>query len=320
METRNEDEITRMVKKVFPQIMALAKDKVCPSEEALAAFAEGKLKGRKEEEVIFHLALCNDCLETINFLRQAPSEEEVSVPIWLEKTVRDLFPEKPKTWKITIERAKTALEVIRHTAAECFTIPGFELVPAKMQLQRDSFELATVEHLFRSSDELDAVALRPIEQGLARTIQEKKKSERKPHEEALADIELGYAEGFAQLRAPIPTVRDNILKSLGKKISNGFVFSERIGPFKLYLVVAKKEGKRPHTFEVAIVVHDRSGKFAEDIEILFLQGRKEIDKLVTTKKGGISKKLAPQNYTVKFKYKGFNLGKAFLDLREERTR
>jgi hypothetical protein len=298
--------------------MALAKDKVCPSEEALAAFAEGKLKGRKEEEVISHLAVCNDCLETIKFLREAPSEEEVSVPVWLEKTVRDLFPGKPKTWKIAIGRAKTALEVIRHTATECFTIPEFELVPAKMQLQPDLFRVAVAtydEPLFRSANELDAVALRPMEQGLARTIQEKKKSERKPHEEALADIELGYAEGFAQLRAPIPTVRDNILKSLGKKISNGFVFSERIGPFKLYLVVAKNERKRPHIFEVAIVVHDRSGKFAEGVEISFLQGRKEIDKLVTTKKGGVSKKLAPQHYTVKFKYKGFNLGKALLDLR-----
>lgn len=48
--------------------------------DALASFAEGKLKGKKEN-LISHLAFCNDCLEMIKFLRKKPSEEEVSVPL-----------------------------------------------------------------------------------------------------------------------------------------------------------------------------------------------------------------------------------------------
>lgn len=330
METNNEEEIRRMVKKIFPQMMALAKDKVCPSEDALAAFAEGKLKGRKEEGVISHLVVCNDCLETIKFLRQAPSEEKVSVPIWLEKTVRDLFPEKPKTWKIAIGHTKGIFEVIRHTAEECLTIPGFQTVPARGQGVLGTSPSAS---FLRAANALKSIRQSDLESIMRLEFRDEIKPEKPlkgwgevfgeaekelfamPEQEFLAEPEKGFARP-----TPIPTAQDKISKILGKKISNGFVFSERIGPFKLYLVVAKHERKRPHIFEVAIVVHDRSGKFAEDIEISFLQGRKAIDKLVMTKKGGVSKRLAPQHYTVKFKYKGFNLGKVFLDLREERKK
>lgn len=329
METNNEEEIKRIVKKTFPQMVALAKDRVCPSEDALAAFAEGKLKGRKEEEVISHLAVCNDCLETIRFLRQAPSEEEIPVPAWLEKTVCDLFPEKPKTWKIAIEHAKTALEVIGHTAAQCFTIPGFELVPARAEVlgaPPDALYLRTADTL-KSIRESDLESILASEYWCETASQEFPPVSAEGFGEPTKDLyavpeERFLAEPDEQLARPalVSAARDKILKGLRKKISNGFLFSERIGPFKVYLVVAKHAGKRPHIFEVAIVVHDRSGNFAEGVEISFLQGRKAIDKLMTTKKGGVSKSLAPQHYTVKFKYKGLNLGKAFLDLREERAK
>jgi hypothetical protein len=316
METNNDEEIKKLIKKVYPHMMALAKDKVCPSEDALASFAEGKLKGKKEEQVISHLAFCNDCLEMIKFLRQAPSAEEVSVPLWLEETARDLFPEKPKTWEIVVGHAKTALEVIKHTAEGCWTLPGLELIPSQMKLKPAySFRARagiSDEHLFRSlEDGMVVKGSQPVEP--RRRLHEEFKEE---FESLLAQAEIGTDYNVGTI-VPISATKDKILKSLKKRISNGFVFLEHVGPYNVYIAITKKEYKRPEIFEVEIEVYDRSGRSAEEIEVSFTQGRKTIAKLLTRKETRISKRLSPKKYSVKLKHKGLYLGQALLDLREE---
>ena len=323
METNNDEEIKKLIKKVYPHMMALAKDKVCPSEDALASFAEGKLKGKKEEQVISHLAFCNDCLEMIKFLRQAPSAEEVSVPLWLEETARDLFPEKPKTWEIVVGHAKTALEVIKHTAEGCWTLPGLELIPAKIKPELAYLhELGIVGHTYRPriSDEnlyrswKDELVRRDASPGKPkRTLPEEFEEE---FESVLAQAEIVTDYNVGTI-VPISATKDKILKSLKKRISNGFVFLEHVGPYNVYIAITKKEYKRPEIFEVEIEVYDRSGRSAEEIEVSFIQGRKTIAKLLTRKETRISKRLSPKKYSVKLKHKGLYLGQALLDLREE---
>jgi hypothetical protein len=343
METKNEDEIKRMVKKVFPQMMALANDKVCPSEDALAAFAEGKLKGKKEEQVISHLAFCNNCLGMVKFLREAPSADEVSVPLWLEKTVCDLFPEKPKTWEIVVGVVKTGLVVLKHTAEECWTIPTLELVPAKMKLKP---AYASFEYLLPLQDRAKGLiwnskSLPKGEKSLKerftkRELEDLLKRAIGPEElrsvwysTLLAKSPKGFVEDALEGRIirgsepPWPAAsaaKDKILKSLKKRISNGLVFVEHIGPYNVYLAIIKKEDKRTDVFEVEIEVHDRSGRFAEEIEVSFIQGRKTIEKSVTRKETKISKRLSPKKYSIKLKHKGLYLGQALLDLRKEKPK
>ncbi len=324
METKDEDEIKRIMKKAYPQIVASAKDKVCPSEDALSAFAEGKLKGKKEEEVVSHLAVCNDCLGLIKFLRQAPSEEEVSVPLWLERTVCDLLPEEPRTWEIVVGHAKAFLEVIKHTADICLTIPQLEPVPAKMSpapafATLISDRLLADEKVMKPSSEMNlarSALRRQFRIATRRPIAKKPrgKSARVSEEVfAMAKSELGVLE--ERIRPPVPTAEDSILRDLSKRISSGFVFLEHIGPYEVYLALSKGEDNRPEIFEVGIDVYDRSGRFAEEIEVSFVQGRKTIGKSVTRKETRISKSLLPERYSIKFKHKGLDLGQALLDLR-----
>ncbi len=338
METNNDEEIKKLMKKVYPHMMAMAKDKVCPSEDALASFAEGKLKGKKEEQVISHLAFCNDCLETVKFLREAPSAEEVSVPAWLEETARDLFPEKPKTWEIVVGHAKTALEVIKHTAEGCWTLPSLELIPAKMKPALGYIEdmnTVGIAYIPRISDEnllaksksiprhLRSMEHEPVVKGTypvkpKRTLPEIFEEE---SESVLAQAETvttDYYTGAA--KAPISPTRNKILRNLKKRISNGFVFLEHIGPYDVYLAITKKDDKRPEIFEVEIEVYERSGRSAKEIEVSFIQGRKTIAKSVTRKETRISKRLSPKKYSIKFKHKEIYLGQALLDLREEKPK
>lgn len=96
------DEIKGFVKKIFPKFVGLLKNRACLSEDELSSFIDGKLKRSKEEELISHLAVCKDCIDTIRFLRKKPSLEEATVPAWLEERVKDLFSSKPKTWEIVL--------------------------------------------------------------------------------------------------------------------------------------------------------------------------------------------------------------------------
>jgi hypothetical protein len=326
METNNDEEIKKLIKKVYPHMMALAKDKVCPSEDALASFAEGKLKGKKEEQVISHLAFCNDCLEMIKFLRQAPSAEEVSVPLWLEETARDLFPEKPKTWEIVVGHAKTALEVIKHTAEGCWTLPGLELIPAKIKPEPAYLHELGIAYTPRISDENQLAKSKSIRRFFRRMEDgsvvkgthpvEPKRTLPEEGERSSVHAEM-VMDNYWVAPVPISATKDKILKSLKKRISNGLVFIEHIGPYDVYVAIIKKEDKRADVFEVEIEVYDRLGRSAEEIEVSFTQGRRTIAKLVTRKEARISKRLSPKKYSVKLKHKGLYLGQALLDLREE---
>ncbi len=327
METKDEDEIKRIIKKAYPQIMEMAKDEVCPSEDSLAAFAEGKLKGKKEEQVISHLAFCSDCLGVIKFLRQAPSEEEVSVPQWLEQTVSELFPEEPKTWEIVVGHFKAILEVINHTADICLTIPGLEPVPARMS-PAPAFATLVSNRLL--ADDRVAGIERSEDINIARStlrrqfrLATRRSIAKKPRGKSARGSEEVFAMAKSEPRVleeriepSVPTPEDSILRDLSKRISNGFVFLEHIGPYGVYLALSRREDNRPEIFEVGIDVYDRSGRFAEEIEVSFIQGRKTIGKSVTRKEARISKSLSPERYSIKFKRKGLDLGQALLDLRE----
>jgi hypothetical protein len=302
MEMNNDEDIKKIIKKIYPEVTALDRFKVCPSEDELAAFADSKLKGKKEGNLISHLAVCNDCLETIKFLRQAPSEEVVSVPLWLKRRVYNLFAVEPKTWEIVVKYVKDVFEIIKHTAESCWTIPELAVVPVKeKRLPSPRTDISAIDLIPRNI----LISPEDLVEYFDRLSMPSKK------------VKRAYLPVKTRGKSWFP---GDFLKRVSKRISRGLVFMEHMGAFDVFLIVRKRKDSRPDIFEIQIEVYDSSGKLAKDVEILFVQGRKTIDKLLTHKVGRISRSVAPQRFRIKFKHKGIYLGQAVLDLREKKRK
>lgn len=300
MEQEN-DEIKDFVKKVFPKPEGLPRDRSCPSEDELASFIEGKLKGRKEEEMISHLGVCKDCLESIRFLREKPSQEEAIVPAWLEQRVKNLFPPRPKTWEIVFKRVTPVLEIVKHTAELGLTLPEFEMVPAgKPFLSKPGKDETGIKDKF-CFYAVGTYQKPDYTRKISKDIVAREKSMGRLYDEGQKDIKyLKKKEMY------------NVIDSLRDSVSKGFVFQERLGDYTVYLFLTQKEGQEQ--VDVQIEARYASGEPVEDMEIMFVQGQKVVERLITTKESPILRMMESKRLRIKFKHKGIYLGEAVLNL------
>lgn len=103
-----------------------------------------------------------------------------------------------------------------------------------------------------------------------------------------------------------------VIESCWDSSSKGFVFQESLGDYSVYLFLAKKEEKQG--IEIQIEARYASGEPVQDMEILFVQGRKVLEKLMT-KKESLPLRIKKSNrLRIKFKHKGIYLGEAVLNL------
>ncbi|MBS3921174.1 MAG: hypothetical protein KG012_20060 [Deltaproteobacteria bacterium] len=311
METENDD-IKSFVKKVFPKSLGLTKDKACPSEDELASFIDGRLKGRKEGDLISHLGVCKECLETIRFLRKEPSPEEAPVPRWLEQRVKEIFPVRPKIWEIVLGRVTPVLEIVKHNAELGLTIPGFEVVPTSesflSKAEKASSTIAEKEEAPVTGKQLSYVPgkfQKPAYSDFWKSCMEMRAYD-SPMELFKRESEDFYAR---------KEEAHKVIEGLRSQISRGFVFQERLGDYSVYLFLTKKEDTE--TVEVQIETRDPSGEPVEDMEILFIEGRKALEKLLTKKESHTLRILKSNRLRIKFKHKGIYLGQAVLDFRHK---
>lgn len=302
MEQEN-DEIKDFVKKVFPKPEGLPRDRLCPSEDELASFIDGKLKGKKEEELISHIARCRDCLDSIRFLREKPSQEEAIVPAWLEQRVKNLFPPRPKTWEIVFKRVTPVLEIVKHTAQLGLTIPEFEVVPAGKPFLSEPWKDES-----GITDKFCFYAAGPYQKPdytrkSPKDIVTKEKTMGKLYDKAEKDVTYSKKKEIY-----------NVIDSLRDSVSKGFVFQEQLGDYTVYLCLTQKEGQEQ--VDVQIEARNASGEPVEDMEILFVQGRKVVERLMTAKESPILRIMKSKRFRIKFKHKGVYLGEAVLNLKK----
>jgi hypothetical protein len=317
MKPQSDDEIIAVLKRVYPRAMKSADKGICPTEDALASFAEGILKGKKQEKLISHLAFCERCLDTVKFLRQKPMEEDVSVPAWLQNTVKNLVPEKPKTFEIVVTTVKEALQVLSTTAREFFGVP--EPVLARLGIDMPGQGASRTGHFGESrfeiqSDEADETSWeRSFVQKLA------------PEDLLYSSVESSrrIPEDFDHLVSTLSrslAKHENekaVLEALRKKLPKGVIFHENMGAFEVYVAIDKAGKEQPNAFAIRIEVRDPSGKPAEDVEVAFMEGRKVVSKFTSKKDAEISKTLKPGRYRIRFNFKELYLGQVLLDLRKE---
>jgi len=243
MKPESDDEIIAILKKIYPQVMKSADKGICPTEDDLASFAEGGLKGKKQEKLISHLAFCKHCLDTVKFLRQKPLEEDVSVPVWLQDTVKNLVPEKPKTFEIVVAIVKETLEVVRTTALEFFKRP--ELVPALVRSSAGrkcvSIEMAYESTKFLGERCSVEQELEPVDHLFS-------------SEEPSATTPQDFDDLLSSLR-PLMARHEKekaVLEVMRKKLPKGVVFHETMGAFEVYVAIDKASKERPNAFEIRI--------------------------------------------------------------------
>lgn len=301
MGTENGD-MKSFIKKVFPKTSGLPKDKACPSEEELSSFIDGKLKGRREGDLLTHLAVCQDCLETIRFLRQEPSAGEAPVPRWLDQKVKEIFPVKPRRLQIVFGGLTPVFEIIKHNADLGLTLPEMEVVPSAAPFLSETKKVeapATEKPLSYVPGKYHKPL--PGESWKSfKDIVAKDKAMGK-----LFDVENEIL--FEKKRDAY-----RLIESIRDPGSRGFVFQERMGDYSVYLFVTKKEDTEKVDFQIEI--RDSSGGSAEDMEIVFLEGRKVLKKLFTGKEYQPMRMPRFKRLRIEFIHKGIYLGEAVLNL------
>jgi hypothetical protein len=296
------DEVKGFVKKVLPKPVGLPKDRACLSEDELASFIDGKLKGRKEEALISHLAVCKECLDTIRFLREKPSPEEAIVPAWLEQRVKNLFPAKPKTWEIVLRRVTPFFEIVKHNAELGITLPEFEVVPAGAPFLPKP-----------GKDEIP-VAEKPLSYVTGKYQKPAYSDSWKSFKDIVAkEKTMGrFFDGENKVSYAKKDEAYKVIERWRDSSSKGFVFQERLGDYSVYLFLTKREGEQG--IEIQIETRYASGEPVEDMEILFVQGRKVLEKLMTEKESPPLRIKKSKRLHIKFKHKGIYLGEAVLSL------
>lgn len=297
-----DDDIKRLIKQLFPKSHGGSKDRVCPTEEELASFVDGKLKGRKEGDLLSHLAVCKDCLETIRFLRREPSAEEIPVPRWLDQRVKEIFPVRPRRWEIVLGGATSFLEIIKHNADLGFTLPEMEVVPSAATFLSKTKKLGppvTEKLLSYVPGKYQKPAHSDSWKGF-QDIVGKDKTMGKLFDVGKEDL----------LERKVDAYR--VIESIRDPGARGFVFQERLGDYSVYLFLTKKE--EVGTVDLQIEIMDSSGESPEDMEILFLEGRKVLKRLFTGEEYQPMRMPRFKRLHIKFKQKGIYLGEAVLDL------
>ena len=296
-----DDDIKRLIKQLFPKSHGGSKDRVCPTEEELASFVDGKLKGKKEGDLFSHLAVCKDCLETIRFLRQEPSAGEIPVPRWLDQKVKEIFPVKPRKWEIVFGGATHFLEIIKHNADLGLTLPEMEVVPSAATFLSKTKKVeppVTEKPLSYVPGKYQKPAHRDTWKGFQDIVGKDKTMGK------LFDV--GEEVLFEKKRDAC-----RVIESIRDPGARGFVFQERMGDYSVYLFLTKKE--EAETVDLQIEILDSSGESAEEMEILFLEGRKVLKKLFAGKDYQPMSMPRFKRLHIKFKQKGIYLGEAVLD-------
>ncbi len=310
MGTENDD-VKGLVKKIFPKTFTRSKAKVCPSEEEISSFIDGKLDEIKENNFISHLAECKDCLETVRFLRQKSSDEKVHVPAWLEQKAKEVFPARPKTWEIILERVSPAFKIAKHTAELCLTIPELKVVPAGKSF------LSRVEKTSWGPKEKDEAPMTGREspyvpgkfQKPSHTDFGESDRGKRAYDSSMEFLKRDEEDLYVRKEEA-----RNVIKKLKGQIPEGFVFQEHMGDYSVYLLLTKKEDAE--TIEVQIEIRDSIGQPVEDMEILLVQGRKVLEKLLARDEIYAFQALKRQRLRIKFNHKGIQLGEAVLAIKK----
>jgi hypothetical protein len=287
------------------------KDRDCPSEEDVSSFVDGRMKAREENAFISHLAECKDCVEAVKFLRQKPSDEEAHVPAWLEEKVKTDLPVPPKTWEIVLEKVPPALEVVRHTAELCFTIPELKVIPA-----HKSFAFRSEKTSKRARTESECHAAEKESSYVPGKYAKPAAGDFQRRDRNMRDYEASMyprkaeGEGFYIKKEAVHSV----IESLGSEVSKGFVFRERLGDYSVHLFLSKKTDGE--TVEVQVETRDSSGQSVEDMEVLFIQGKKLLEKFLAKEGSHALEMPGSRRLRIKFRHKGVYLGEAILELRE----
>jgi len=124
---------------------------MCPNEEILVDYIEGRLQGKEKRNIENHLSKCDCCLETIVIVNSMNTEYEnfefQEVPEFVTQTlIQQVINQKDKLWNILCTRTRRLIErmkkhfsdfgIIFWTEWQFAPIRGARVVLAKNQSRR----------------------------------------------------------------------------------------------------------------------------------------------------------------------------------------
>lgn len=123
------NQIERLIKGVYKKWKSGQRPAaLCPDEETLACFLEGRLGQRESQEVEQHLIACCRCAETLAI--QAKLEgREAPLPAGLLQPAKDLVADKTSPWEIFLRAKEKMLELLSSSGD---ILIGQELVPVSI--------------------------------------------------------------------------------------------------------------------------------------------------------------------------------------------
>lgn len=110
------DKTDKDVREVMKAIL-LERENVCPDQETLAAFVEGKLEGKEAKDIRRHVMACSECLD-LSLASSVPPDRSVMVPGKLVAKAVSIDPvtaQGIKLWDIAVAFSEKAIKVLANT-------------------------------------------------------------------------------------------------------------------------------------------------------------------------------------------------------------
>ncbi|ETR69817.1 MAG: hypothetical protein OMM_03680 [Candidatus Magnetoglobus multicellularis str. Araruama] len=112
---------------------------ICPGEEILADYIEGRLDKKQRRIIENHLSTCDRCLETIVVANSMYSDYDnyayQEVPEYVTQTIiQNFISQKDKIWNIIATRARRWLEQFKVSVVDfgmIFWLPKMQLAPVR---------------------------------------------------------------------------------------------------------------------------------------------------------------------------------------------
>jgi len=128
------EKIERLIKMVYGFFKSKEpkKDLICPDEETLVSFLEGKLSSDEDIKLQEHILSCRRCSEIISFFEL---KEEREVPQYLIEKVKGLIKKEIPLWlEVVIALKEKGLSIIKSTAD---ILLGNEILPLPVLRSRN---------------------------------------------------------------------------------------------------------------------------------------------------------------------------------------
>lgn len=309
---KGDNDIDVFIKRIFPKVIEHWPKTPCPDENTIAEFLDGRLRGKRLNDLYSHLVKCQDCENVIRDLR-----ESMAVPIdgleyetseRLHKKVKELFPPEPKEWEIGLKKIGKKFEVITHTGELGLTFPELEMLSISTEKQLTLNDRRKIIHSIETVSLQLSNIVKKVEQITSDLAWINEEVQRFKAGKSDRQKERSLLKKRTDL--------SKLLSDIKMKEPSGFFFRDHFEKYNFDLFLTKPQMDKSDLIEIKAGICDPAGKPPEDFEFSLMRGQKTIEKAMAQSGITISKKIEASKFHIKFRQYGIYMGQVAVSFKK----